>query len=69
MIMMFQLQSESYYTSIFHLLSQRAITIQFDSNGAICLAKNPTFHAKTEHIDIKDMVEDKKVILEKVDTL
>jgi hypothetical protein len=55
-------------------LSQRAITIQCDSNSAICLAKNPTFHAKTKHIDIqyhfiRDMVEDGKVILEKVDTL
>jgi hypothetical protein len=34
-------------------LSQRAITIQCDSNNAICLAKNPTFHAKTKHIDIQ----------------
>jgi hypothetical protein len=41
---------------------------------SICLAKNPTFHVKTKHIDIqyhfvRDMVEDGKVILEKVDTL
>ena len=55
-------------------LSQRAITIQCDSNSAIFLAKNPTFHAETKNIDvqyhfIRDMVEDDKVILEKVDTL
>jgi hypothetical protein len=55
-------------------LSQRAITVQCDSNDAIYLAKNPTFHAKTKHIDIqyhflRDMVDDGKVILEKVDTL
>ena len=36
--------------------------------------KNPTFHAKTKHIDVqyyfvRDMVEDNKVKLEKVETL
>jgi len=40
----------------------------------IYLAKNPTFHARTKHIDVwyhfvHDMVEDGKVILEKIDTL
>ena len=49
------------------------ITFFCDSQSAICLAKNPTFHARTKHIDIKyhflhDMVEDGKVNLEKVDT-
>ena len=38
------------------------------------LKKNPTYHAKTKHVDVKYlllryMVEDKKVLLEKVDTL
>jgi len=33
-------------------LSQKAITIQCDSNNAICLAKKPTFHAKRKHIYI-----------------
>jgi hypothetical protein len=38
------------------------------------LEKNPTYHSKTKHIDVqyrfvRDMVEDKKVLLEKVDTL
>jgi hypothetical protein len=40
------------------------------------LAKNPTYHSKTKHIDVqyhfvRDMVEDKKVLLMKVkvDTL
>ena len=55
-------------------LSQRAITIQCDNNNVICLAKNPTFQEKTKHIDVQyhlvqHMVEDEKVILEKVDTL
>jgi hypothetical protein len=36
--------------------------------------KNPTYHSKTKHIDIqyhfvRDMVEEKKVLLMKVDTL
>ena len=30
----------------------RKITILCDSQSAICLAKNPTFHAKTKHIDV-----------------
>jgi hypothetical protein len=55
-------------------LSQRAITIQCDCNIVICLARNPTFHAKTKHIDtqyhfVKEMAQDGKVILEKVDIL
>jgi hypothetical protein len=50
------------------------ITIFCDSRSAICLAKNPTFHARTKHIDIqyhfvRDMVEDGKVNLENVGTL
>ena len=51
----------------------RKITISCDSQSAIRLAKNPTFHARTKHIDVqfhfvRDMVEDGKVNLEKVDT-
>jgi hypothetical protein len=54
-------------------LSYVAIIVQCDNNSVICLAKNPTFHVKTKHIDIKyhfikGMVEDGKMILEKVDT-
>lgn len=33
-------------------LSNRVITIQCDGNNAICLPKNPTFYAKTKHMDI-----------------
>jgi hypothetical protein len=38
------------------------------------LVKNPTYHSNTKHIDIqyhfvRDMVEEKKVLLMKVDTL
>lgn len=38
------------------------------------MANNPTYHSKTKIIDyqyhlVRDMVEDKKVLLEKVDTL
>ena len=39
-------------------------TLHSDSQSAIMLAKNPVFHAKTKHIDVKyyfiqDMLEDK----------
>ena len=50
------------------------MTINCDSQSAIFLAKNPTYHSKTKHIDVqyhfvRDMVESNKVFLEKVDTL
>ena len=50
------------------------MTTYSDSQNAICLAKNPTFHARTKRIDVqyhfvRDMVEDDKVKLEKVETL
>eukprot|EP00253_Pinus_taeda_P023234 PITA_23234 len=55
-------------------LVQGAIRIDCDSQSAIFLAKNPTYHSKTKHIDVqyhfvRDMIEDKKVLLVKVDTL
>ena len=45
-----------------------------DSSSAIFLAKNPAYHSKTKHIDVqyhfvRDMVEQNRVLLEKVDTL
>ncbi len=50
------------------------MTIYSDSQSEINLAKNQTFHARTKHIDVqyhfvRDMVEDGKVKLEKVETL
>jgi len=55
-------------------LVQGAIRIDCYSESAIFLAKNPAYHSKTEHIDVqyhfvRDMIEDKKVLLVKVDTL
>eukprot|EP00253_Pinus_taeda_P014924 PITA_14924 len=55
-------------------LVQGAIRIDCDSQSAIFLAKNPAYHSKTKHIDVqdhfvRDMIEDKKVLLVKVDTL
>eukprot|EP00253_Pinus_taeda_P020007 PITA_20007 len=55
-------------------LVQGAIRIDCDSQCAIFLAKNPTYHSKTKHIDVqyhfvRDMIEEKKVLLVKVDTL
>ena len=55
-------------------LVQGAIRIDCDSQSAIFLAKNRAYHSKTKHIDIqyhfvRDIIEDKKVLLVKVDTL
>jgi hypothetical protein len=50
------------------------VRLDCDSQSAIFLEKNPAYHSKTNHIDVqyhfvRDMVEEKKVLLEKVDTL
>ena len=55
-------------------LVQRSIRIYCDKKSAIFLAKIPAYHSKTNHIDVqyhflRDMVEDKKVFLVKVDSL
>jgi hypothetical protein len=55
-------------------LVHKYIKIDCDSHSEICLAKNPTYHSKTKHIDVqyhfvRDMVEEKKVLLMKVETL
>ena len=55
-------------------LVQRAIRIECDSQSKIFLAKNLAYHSKIMHIDVqyhfvRDMIEDKKVFLVKVDTL
>jgi hypothetical protein len=55
-------------------LVQQAVRIDCDNQSAIFLAKNPTYHSKTKHIDIqyhflRDMIEEKKVLMMKVDTL
>eukprot|EP00253_Pinus_taeda_P021756 PITA_21756 len=55
-------------------LVQGAIRIDYDSKSANFLAKNPAYHSKTKHIDVqyhfvRDTIEDKKVLLVKVDTL
>jgi phosphoribosyl-AMP cyclohydrolase len=55
-------------------LVQQVVRIDCDSQSVIFLVKNPTYHSKTNHIDIqyhfvRDMVEEKKVLLMKVDTL
>eukprot|EP00253_Pinus_taeda_P033812 PITA_33812 len=55
-------------------LVQGVIRIDWDNQSAIFLAKNPTYHSKTKHIDVqyhfvRDMAEGKKVLLVKVATL
>ena len=61
-----------------HLVRALGITVEMpilhcDSQSAIMLAKNPIFHAKTKHIDVKyhfirDMLEEKLLELVKVYT-
>ena len=55
-------------------LVQQAVRIDCDSQSAIFMVKNLTYHSKTKHIDVqyhflRDMLEEKKVLLMKVDTL
>ena len=55
-------------------LVQKAIRIVCDSQSEIFLAKNPSYPSNTKHIDVqyhfvRDMVEAKRVLLVKVDTL
>jgi hypothetical protein len=55
-------------------LVQQAVRIECDSQSAIFLVKNLDYHSKTKHIDVqyhfvRDMIEEKKVSLMKVDTL
>jgi hypothetical protein len=55
-------------------LVQQAVRIDCDIQSAIFLAKNLFYHSNTKHIDIqyhfvRDMVEEKKVLLMKVDIL
>eukprot|EP00253_Pinus_taeda_P036689 PITA_36689 len=52
---------------------QGAVRIDCDSQSAIFLANNPTDHSKPKHIDVqyhfmRDMIEDKKVLLVKMDS-
>ena len=54
--------------------NQQVVRIDCDSQSAIFLAKNHAYHSKTKHINVqyhfvRDMVESKKVLSEKVDNL
>lgn len=49
------------------------VRISCDSQSAICVAKNPMHHAYTKHVDVQnqfvnEMIENGKVLLQKVDT-
>ena len=53
---------------------QQDVRIDCDSKSTLFLVKNLVYHLKMKHINvqyhfIRDMVENKKVLLEKVDTL
>ena len=54
--------------------SDTAVKIFEDNQGSIALAKNPQYHKRTKHIDIRyhfvrEKVEDGQVILEYISTL
>ena len=53
---------------------QQVVRLECDSRSAIFLVKDPTYHSKTKHIDVKynfvkEMVENGNVLLEKADTV
>ena len=55
-------------------LVQQAVRIECDSQSVIFLAKNPAYHSNTKHINVqyhfvRDIIEEKKVSLMKVETL
>ncbi|KAG3230861.1 hypothetical protein PI124_g24042 [Phytophthora idaei] len=55
------------------MASDEAIKIYEDNQGSIALAKNPEFHKRTKHIDIRyhfvrEKVEDSQVVLQYVST-
>jgi hypothetical protein len=55
-------------------LVQQDIRIYCDSQSATFLAKNPTYHSKTKNIGVqyhlvRDIIEEKKVLLINMDTL
>jgi hypothetical protein len=55
-------------------LVQQAVRIECDSQSAIFLVNNLVYHSKTNPIDVqyhfvRDMIEEKKISLMKVDTL
>jgi phosphoribosyl-AMP cyclohydrolase len=55
-------------------LVHQVVRIDCDSQSAIFLVKNLTYHSKKKHIDVqynfmRDMVKDKKALLMKVDTV
>eukprot|EP00253_Pinus_taeda_P006171 PITA_06171 len=64
----------SWMKIVFKYGASTAIRIDCDSQSEIFLAKNLAYHSKTKHIDVqyhfvRDMIEDQKVLLVKVDTL
>ena len=55
-------------------ISQNCMTLYCDNMSAIHMSKNPVFHSRTKHIDIRhhyirELVEKNIISLEHVDTL
>lgn len=54
-------------------VSQKQVSIYSDSQSAICLAKNPVFHVRTKHIDVRyhfvrEIVSEGRILLQKIGT-
>ncbi|GAA0167277.1 hypothetical protein LIER_22245 [Lithospermum erythrorhizon] len=54
-------------------VNPRVMTLYCDNKSAICISKNPVQHSRTKHIDIRhhfirELVENKQVLLEHVTT-
>ena len=53
-------------------VGQKQIFIYFDSQSAICLAKNSVFHVRTKHIDVcyqfvQEIISEGQILLQKIE--
>ena len=52
-------------------VGKKKISIYYDSQGAICLEKNPVFHVRTKHIDVRyhfvrEIISEAKILLQNI---
>ena len=54
-------------------VSQKQVSIYYDNQSAICLAKNPVFHVCTKYIDVRyyfvrEIISERRILLQKIET-